>query len=184
MVDTSCDGFVDWSEFCTFMLLQYKEKDYVKTKKETFLTQQPTIRLCLQNKQEPTSCILAISSPPPVWFMTVSKGGILTAWDSDLHIQKSYEISDDASNTQVGKRRFKSWTTDAVYMPNVHKIAVATTSRDIHFFDVSTMNIFEEFHLFGKKEQGNYSLQFGMVPLHSKTSVFSCKKKPELSSLN
>ncbi|CAH2283330.1 WD repeat-containing on Y chromosome-like, partial [Pelobates cultripes] len=34
-------------------------------------------------------------------------------------------------------------------MSNVHKIAVATTSRDIHFFDVSTMNIFEEFHLYG-----------------------------------
>ncbi|XP_078509633.1 cilia- and flagella-associated protein 337-like [Lissotriton helveticus] len=147
-VDTSCDGFVDWSEFCTFMLLQYKEKDYVKTKKETFLVQQPIIRLCLPNKQEPTTRILAISSPPPVWFVTVSKGGVLTVWDSDLHIQKSFEIADDASNTQVGKRRFKSWTTDAVYMPNVHKIAVATTSRDIHFFDVSTMNIFEEFHLF------------------------------------
>ncbi|XP_069460663.1 cilia- and flagella-associated protein 337-like [Ambystoma mexicanum] len=147
-VDTSCDGFVDWSEFCTFMLLQYKEKDYAKTRKETFLAQPPTIRLCLQNKQEPTSRILAISFPPPVWFVTVSKGGVLTAWDSELHAQKSYEIEAEASNTQAGKRRFKAWTTDAVYMPNVHKIAVTTTSRDIHFFDVSTINIFEEFRLF------------------------------------
>ncbi|MGH0146081.1 UNVERIFIED_CONTAM: hypothetical protein FKN15_018407 [Acipenser sinensis] len=27
-VDTSCDGYVDWDEFCTYMKLQYKEKDF------------------------------------------------------------------------------------------------------------------------------------------------------------
>ncbi|KAM8945715.1 LOW QUALITY PROTEIN: cilia- and flagella-associated protein 337-like [Pelodytes ibericus] len=146
-VDTSCDGFVDWSEFCTYMLLQYKEKDYVISRKMTFLGP-PVIRLCTRNKQEPTSRILVITSPPPLWFVSVSKGGALTEWNAALHPQKSYEIMSDSSDTQCGKRRFKSWTTDAVYMPNVHKIAVATTSRDIHFFDVSTMNMFEEFHLF------------------------------------
>ncbi|MEE6506938.1 hypothetical protein FKM82_007907 [Ascaphus truei] len=102
----------------------------------------------LFNKQEPTSKMLAITCPPPLWFVSISKGGVLTAWDAGLHPQKSYEIITDSRDLQVGKRRFKSWTTDAVYMPNVHKIAMATTSRDIHFFDVSTMNIFEEFHLF------------------------------------
>ncbi|XP_053308771.1 WD repeat-containing protein on Y chromosome-like [Spea bombifrons] len=146
-VDTSCDGFVDWSEFCTYMLLQYKERDYVITRKMTFLGS-PVMRLCTRNKQEPTSRMLAISSPPPLWFISVSKGGVLTTWNTALNPQKSYEITFDSKETQSGKRRFKYWTTDAVYLPNVHKIAMATTCRDIHFFDVSTMNMFEEFHLF------------------------------------
>ena len=41
---------------------------------------------------------------------------------------------------------------DAVHMPNVHKVAIATSSRDIHFVDVSTASCFEEVHLFGKDE--------------------------------
>ncbi|RXM37418.1 hypothetical protein EOD39_0092 [Acipenser ruthenus] len=32
-VDTSCDGYVDWDEFCTYMKLQYKEKDFVSTRR-------------------------------------------------------------------------------------------------------------------------------------------------------
>ena len=26
-IDTNCDGTVDWDEFCTYMLLEYQEKD-------------------------------------------------------------------------------------------------------------------------------------------------------------
>ncbi|XP_043942680.1 WD repeat-containing protein on Y chromosome-like [Protopterus annectens] len=147
-VDTACDGFVDWSEFCTYMLLQYREKDYVTARKETFAKRDPLIRHCVYNKQEPTTRILAITSPPPLYFVSVSKEGSLTVWDSSLHIQRMYELSSESSDTYTGKKIFKSWATDAVYMPDVHKIAVTTTSRDIHFFDVSTTNYFEEFHLF------------------------------------
>ncbi|RXM33828.1 WD repeat-containing protein 49 [Acipenser ruthenus] len=147
-VDTSCDGYVDWDEFCTYMLLQYKERDFVSTRRETFLGTQPLIRLCLHNKQEVTTRILAVPSPPPLRFVSVSKASTLTVWDSDLRIQKSYEIASESNDFRSGRRRFKTWTTDAVYMPNVNKVAVATTSRDIHFFDVSTTNCFEEFHLF------------------------------------
>ncbi|KAG2460939.1 WDR49 protein, partial [Polypterus senegalus] len=106
-VDTSCDGYVDWDEFCTYMLMRYKEKDYVNNGRDTTFTSQPLIKHCLHNK-----------------------------------------VCSKAADSQTGRRRFKTWTTDAVYMANVHKIAVATTSRDIHFFDISTSNCFEEFHLF------------------------------------
>ncbi|XP_073166758.1 cilia- and flagella-associated protein 337-like isoform X2 [Lepidochelys kempii] len=150
-VDTSCDGLIDWNKFCTYLLLYYKERDYMKAKKEIFLGREPLIRHCVQNKLAPTTRLLAISSPPPLWFVSVSKGGVLTTWDSALHIQKTYEIATDSKGSQAEKRRLKFWTTDAAYMANVHKIAVATTCRDIHFFDVSTANLFEEFHLFALK---------------------------------
>nr|XP_005283176.2 WD repeat-containing protein on Y chromosome-like isoform X1 [Chrysemys picta bellii] len=150
-VDTSCDGLIDWNKFCAYLLLYYKERDHMKTKKEIFLGREPLIRHSVQNKLAPTTRILAISSPPPLWFVSVSKGGVLTTWDSALHIQKTYEIAPDSKGSQAEKRRLKSWTTDATYMANVHKIAVATTCRDIHFFDVSTANLVEEFHLFALK---------------------------------
>ncbi|KAG7491778.1 hypothetical protein MATL_G00007240 [Megalops atlanticus] len=107
-VDTSCDGYVDWDEFCTYMLLQYREKDRTVQPRDALLSPQPLIRHCPYNK-----------------------------------------LSGDSSDGGGNRRRFRHWTTDAVYMPNVHKIAVATTSRDIHFFDISTGNLFEEFYLFG-----------------------------------
>ncbi|XP_069604801.1 cilia- and flagella-associated protein 337-like [Ranitomeya imitator] len=144
-VDTSCDGFIDWSEFCTYLLLQYKERNYMVAQKVTLIGE-PIIRMCTRNKQEPTCRILAISCPALLWFMSFSKGGVFTVWDATLHPQKSYEI--DPLDLQVGRRRFKSWVTDAVYMPNVQKVAVATTGLDIHFFDVSGLNISEEFHMF------------------------------------
>ncbi|XP_065419759.1 WD repeat-containing protein on Y chromosome-like isoform X4 [Chrysemys picta bellii] len=150
-VDTSCDGLIDWNKFCAYLLLYYKERNHMKTKKEIFLGREPLIRHSVQNKLAPTTRILAISSPPPLWFVSVSKGGVLTTWDSALHIQKTYEIAPDSKGSQAEKRRLKSWTTDATYMANVHKIAVATTCRDIHFFDVSTANLVEEFHLFALK---------------------------------
>lgn len=40
-----------------------------------------------------------------------------------------------------------------VYMANVHKIAVSTLSRGIHFFDVSTTFGFEQVHLFGMSQK-------------------------------
>lgn len=61
---------------------------------------------------------------------------------------KYYIITDSEEDTSQ-KRRFKMWVTDAIYMPNCHKIAIASTSRDIRFFDTSTSQYFEEYHLFG-----------------------------------
>lgn len=49
-VDTSCDGLIDWNKFCTYLLLYYKERDYMKAKKEIFLGREPLIRHCVQNK--------------------------------------------------------------------------------------------------------------------------------------
>ncbi|XP_035261110.1 WD repeat-containing protein on Y chromosome isoform X4 [Anguilla anguilla] len=149
--DASCDGFVDWGKFCTYMLLRYREKDYSAQPRDGLLTTQPLIRHCHYNKQEPNTCMLAVPHPSPLRFVSISREGILTIWNRNLHPLKSLELSGDPGDEGGNKRRLRYWTTDAVYMPNIHKIAVATTSRDLHFFDVSTGNVFEEFVLFGIK---------------------------------
>lgn len=70
-------------------------------------------------------------------------GGWLTFQKPLYFVQMCAEPSD---KTESGR---KCCITDGVYMANVHKIAVATISRGIHFFDVATTNCFEQFHLFG-----------------------------------
>lgn len=59
------------------------------------------------------------------------------------------QLAGDPTEEVASTRRFKGWTTDAVSMANVHKVAVATDRRDLHFINVSTLNVFEDVHLFG-----------------------------------
>jgi hypothetical protein len=59
-------------------------------------------------------------------------------------------MTQDDEDPMGKKRRFKMWVTDAVFMPNCHKLAIATTSRDIRFYETATGNLFEEFHLYGR----------------------------------
>ena len=48
------------------------------------------------------------------------------------------------------KRHIKMWVTDAVAMPNVHKMALSTTNRDLYFYDMSTPIYTPLFHLCGE----------------------------------
>ncbi|ESO82038.1 hypothetical protein LOTGIDRAFT_176316, partial [Lottia gigantea] len=76
-LDTSCDGYVDWDEFCTYMLLLYRENDYIRSKKEIPFLQEPKIRHIVPNKQEQTTRILSIDNPTR--FVTLSR--VIKVWD-------------------------------------------------------------------------------------------------------
>ncbi|XP_048248360.1 WD repeat-containing protein on Y chromosome-like isoform X1 [Haliotis rufescens] len=145
-LDTSCDGYVDWDEFCTYLLLLYRENDYLRTKKEIPFLVEPKIRHAVHNRQETTTKIISVENPTR--YLTISKEGGMSVWNSNISYERNYVIEDDTTETIGQKRRFKMWITDVVYMPNCHKIAIGSTSRDIRFYDVSTTQYFEEFHLF------------------------------------
>lgn len=65
------------------------------------------------------------------------------------HSYVCHQLAGDPADEGVNRRRFRGWTTDAVYLPKVHKVAIATSSRDLHFVDVSTTSCFKDVHLFG-----------------------------------
>ena len=68
-----------------------------------------------------------------------------------MNFPEKHIVMMEENTEQVNtKRRYKTWITDAVYMPNCNKIAIATTSRDIRFYDCSTNQYYLEFHLHGK----------------------------------
>ncbi|KAK7469672.1 hypothetical protein BaRGS_00036301, partial [Batillaria attramentaria] len=145
-LDTSCDGYVDWNEFCTYMLLLYRENDYLRTKRDIPFQVEPVIRHIVHNRQEPTTKIVAVDGPTR--YVTISKEGAMSVWMPGMGYEKSYTVAGDEEDSSSQKRRFRMWVTDAVYMRNCEKIAIGSTSRDIRFYDVSTNQYFEEFHLF------------------------------------
>ncbi|GAB1602852.1 WD repeat-containing protein on Y chromosome-like [Argonauta hians] len=150
-LDTSCDGYVDWNEFCTYLLLLYRENDYIRTKKEIPFTQEPKIRHVVPNRQEPTTKILVTDGP--CRFITVSKEGTFSVWTPSMQLDRSYDITaNDKVESSGTRRRFKKWVTDAIYMKNCNKIVVGTSSRELRFYDISTSHFFEEFHLFGMSD--------------------------------
>ncbi|KAM3591772.1 uncharacterized protein V6R79_007053 [Siganus canaliculatus] len=148
-VDIGCSRQVTWQQLCSYLLLEYTERGRASIPRAALLESQPLLRHCPHNKREPTVRVVAVSHPPPLRYISVSKGGQITVWNNSLHILKSLGLSGDPTVEVANTRRFRGWTTDAVYMRNVHKIAIATDCRDLHFISVSTAGVTEDIHLFG-----------------------------------
>ncbi|XP_022084992.1 WD repeat-containing protein on Y chromosome-like [Acanthaster planci] len=137
-VDTSADGMVDWNEFCTYMLLHYRENDNVR--KELPFKYEAHYRHVSQNKVVHFHCK----------YVTLSKEGILCVLDPHfLHIERSYELKTENEDPRALKRRCKTWYTDITVMNNANKIVISSTGRDLRFWDISCpTSFFEEFHLY------------------------------------
>ena len=87
----------------------------------------------------------------PTRYVTVSKEGMIGIWSVNLELTRSVDISSSIEDeTIAGRRRTKLWITDAIRLPNVHKMAIASTNRDICFVDMSTPTYKALFHLQGK----------------------------------
>ena len=79
----------------------------------------------------------------------MQEGGC-TLLDHSLHFEQYYNINrgNDEKHTARERDVINFWMTDAVYMPDCHKLAVATSGRDIRFIDVTHSNFKEEFTLY------------------------------------
>lgn len=73
--------------------------------------------------------------------------GALCVWDTHLHLERHLKMAEEEDPRM--KRRVREWVTDAVYMPNCHKIVIASTGRDLRFFDATSTQYYQEFHLYG-----------------------------------
>ena len=87
----------------------------------------------------------------PTRYVTVSKEGIIGVWATNLQLKRTIEMLNiTGDNKSSTKRRTRIWVTDAICLPNVHKLVMATTNRDLYFYDMSTPKYAAQFHLSGK----------------------------------
>ncbi|XP_067101289.1 cilia- and flagella-associated protein 337 [Osmerus mordax] len=90
-VDITCVGSVAWGDLCGYLLQQARERDLSSIPRGALLDTEPLITHCSHNKQEPTTRVVAVPHPPPLRYISVSKGGLLTVWNSRLNILKTLE---------------------------------------------------------------------------------------------
>lgn len=145
-VDIASDGLVDWDEFCTYLMLQFEENDQASKLNGSTFVPKPNIVRIDHNKETTTKILTDFN---PMRYVTVSKEGIIGVWSTELELQRKIEMEHSNSDTErtSNKRHIKMWVTDAIAMPNVHKMALSTTNRDIYFYDMSTPIYTSQFHL-------------------------------------
>ncbi|KAM4693124.1 cilia- and flagella-associated protein 337 [Discoglossus pictus] len=141
-IDVSREGFIDWDKLTSFMLLELYEKD--EQMKSSVIPQWKNIRsLPLIHKENIQSIVYLKGS---CRYVTLSKDGLLGVWGENLKLQRSLRISTDTVKLK------DLWATSMVLMANVNKIAVAFTSKEICFYDVSPkQDVFCQYKLQGLK---------------------------------
>ncbi|XP_065844948.1 cilia- and flagella-associated protein 337-like isoform X2 [Oscarella lobularis] len=156
-VDTTCDGLVDWDEFCTYLLLQLQEVDNEENRRALPFDDEPRIVTCHWSKEVASRVFFCTN---PNRYVTVTKDGFICQWSSDLRPQRSLAVEHPDSDTagaanqlqqqQPGmlKRKNHLWVTDCVIMYNCSKLVIATTSRDLWFYDMTVSTYTCQYRLF------------------------------------
>lgn len=153
-VDANCDGVVDWEEYVTYNLLEYKEKTLMieMLKEKPFPNEireidsrhrdvivkiifYPNVR-----KTCPRSTQISYSSGK---YVTLSKEGLVGIWSINMKNLKYYNANHYQS------RNTQPWFTDMVAMYNVNMLALTTTDRDITIFDLAGKKFTQRYYITG-----------------------------------
>ncbi|XP_069583488.1 cilia- and flagella-associated protein 337 [Ranitomeya imitator] len=139
-IDVSREGFIDWDKLTSFMLLELYEKD--ERVKSSVIPQWKDIRsLPLIHKENIQKVVYLKGS---CRYVTLSKDGLLGVWGENLKLQRSLRICTDTVKLK------DLWATGLVFLANVNKIAVAFTSKEICFYDLSSkQDLFCQYKLQG-----------------------------------
>ncbi|XP_039612883.1 WD repeat-containing protein 49-like [Polypterus senegalus] len=125
-IDVTRDGSIDWEKVTSFLLLELNEKD--ERTKSTIVPQwKDIVFLPLLHKEAIHKMVYLKTSSR---YLSVSKDGLLGVWGDSLELHQSIRIATDSVRPK------DLWVTSLASMPNVNKIAVAFTSKEICFYDL------------------------------------------------
>ncbi|XP_065898350.1 cilia- and flagella-associated protein 337-like isoform X2 [Dysidea avara] len=137
-IDTTCDGLIDWNQFCSYLLMQFQDKDRLVYGRPVPFQSQVKLRHNMYNKE--TICRIMYATNPPR-YITVSKDGAVCVWSSSMQLQRGCNITVQQTTSPQHSRASGSgalWVTDCILMNNCNKLVVATTSNELLFLDLST----------------------------------------------
>ncbi|KAI4873765.1 hypothetical protein NFI96_010621 [Prochilodus magdalenae] len=162
-VDTNCDGTVDWEEYLNYMLLEYREKDSLQKQnlplyfpKPLVIVPvahcQPIVRLQLYpfqtvKSEEKGLAEQAASAPnshmQPGRYLSISRDGILNYWSERFNLTRTVRLD------HYKKKSQQIWITDMVCLSNLNLLAIASTGRDVEFYNISANKSDHVFSLTG-----------------------------------
>ncbi|EFA09801.1 WD repeat-containing protein on Y chromosome [Tribolium castaneum] len=160
-MNTARNGFVNWNEFISFLILCYEQKD-VKAEFETLENPIPVAATLVRSNHRYT--INRITYCPTVrpdrtisWhdgsFMTCSRDGTINYWSLDVQFERS--VKSTCPNLRVQQ----TWVTDMVALPDVSVVCTSSTERDLRFYDTSARK-FELRVIFTSIECAIYSMNY------------------------
>nr|XP_006820824.1 PREDICTED: WD repeat-containing protein on Y chromosome-like [Saccoglossus kowalevskii] len=129
-IDSLSEGRIAWDEFCTYMQLEYAEKEdsYLRQKQVSF--QLPATIESTPHRET----ILRINNMSDGIFVAVSQDGTISFWNSQLELKRTRTLMAEQNVT----RQKPKWITDMVLMQQYNKIILGTGDREIQFYESST----------------------------------------------
>ncbi|XP_067102784.1 cilia- and flagella-associated protein 337 [Osmerus mordax] len=129
-IDYSGQGRIVWDEFCTYMQLEYTEKeDSVTRTKQVAFTLPATIKALCHG--EP---ILKVHCTPDGTVITLREDGAVYYWTSELQLKKSKTVFHERPLNRKPK-----WATDLITMMQYNKVIIGTGDREIQLYELSSL---------------------------------------------
>ncbi|XP_030621088.1 WD repeat-containing protein 49 [Chanos chanos] len=120
-------GQLNWSQLASFLLLGLSEKEE-QTKASTVPRWKPARQLPTPHRQ-PIEHFTHLQGANPQ-YLSISREGTLGVWAEDLVLLKKHQVANDSVRPK------DLWVTGMAVLPNVYKIAVSFTSKEICFYDL------------------------------------------------
>ncbi|KAK6169081.1 hypothetical protein SNE40_020202 [Patella caerulea] len=150
-MDANCDGTLDWEEYVSYNLLEYQEKSQMLE----MLKEKPFPKDVKEIKTRHHDNIVRVIYSPHVhkrWtrldytngkYVTVSKDGIVTFWSMGLRLNRIHTIPIPPD------RATQPWFVEMCCIYNVNMIALASTDRDIAFYDITAKKFVKRYVITG-----------------------------------
>ncbi|CAF0745097.1 unnamed protein product [Brachionus calyciflorus] len=140
-INFSSDGKITWDEFCTFMQLNFSEKEEIlKRKKEV------VFNLPARSENNPhRTPVQRISCTSDLNYMVMSADGITSFWSPTGELKRVKKeiiekrvVSKDKGDKQETKRQRPRWITDFLILNEFNKIVIGTGDRELQFWELSS----------------------------------------------
>nr|XP_015216124.1 PREDICTED: WD repeat-containing protein 49 isoform X2 [Lepisosteus oculatus] len=162
-IDVTREGFITWDKLTSFLLLELYERD--EHTKTSVVPQWKDIKLLPTAHKEPIQKIAYLRSSSR--YLTISREGLLGIWTDSLTTQKTIRIATDSVKLK------DLWVTSLALLPNVNKIAVGFTSKEICFYDLLSKQEFSCQYKIQDLEQTPISMDYWYNPGDADEAVLS-----------
>ncbi|CAF3133584.1 unnamed protein product [Rotaria sp. Silwood2] len=146
-VNTNCDGEVDLSEYLTYILFEHQEKEIMydmskpmpyPTNPKEFTLKNLSLDLYIGFQFFPgisrTGKILEHIDYTYGRYLSITRNGIVSHWSISLKLIRESKIQ----SIEQRKQTLPLWITCTCVLPDMNYFAIATTERDLIFYDINS----------------------------------------------